>query len=84
MDRVRNDEVRRRKGVIREKQGVLQGFGLVERMKEERSVKITRSGVKAVIPRGRPRMGWLDSVKRELGARGMSVEQGRVVVRDRN
>ncbi len=30
------------------------------------------------------RMGRLYSVKRALGARGMSVEQGRVVVRDRN
>ncbi len=29
-------------------------------------------------------MGWMDSVKRASGARGMSVEQGRVLVRNRN
>ncbi len=46
--------------------------------------KITRSDVRGVRPRGRPRMGWLYSVKRVLGARGMSVEQGRVLLRDRN
>ncbi len=43
--------------------------------------KITRSDVR---PRGRPPMGWLDSVKKPLGARGSSVEQERVLVRDRN
>ncbi len=55
----------------------------MERM-EERLVKITRSNMSGVRPRGRPRMRWLDSVKRTLGARGMSVEQGRMLVRDRN
>ncbi len=53
----------------------------MERMEEERLVKkITRSDMRGV----RPRMGWMDSVKRALGARGMSVEQGRIVVCDRN
>ncbi len=85
MDRVRNEEVRRRRGVVKElaeraEQGVLRWFGHVERMEEERLVKkITRSDVRGVRP-----MGWMDSVKRALGARGMSVEQGRIVVRDRN
>ncbi len=46
--------------------------------------KIIRSDVRGVRPRGKPRMGWMDSVKRALGARGMSVEQGRMLVRDRN
>ncbi len=69
----------------RAEQGVLRWFGYVERMEEERLVKkITRSDVRGVRPSGRPRVGWLDSVKRALGARGMSVEQGRIVVRDRN
>ncbi len=57
----------------------------MERMEEGHLVKkITRSDVRGVRPRGRPRMGWMDSVKRALGARGMSVEQGRVLVHDRN
>ncbi len=57
----------------------------MERMEEEHLVKkITRSNMRGVRPRGRPRMGWLDSVKKALGARRMSVEQGKVVVHDRN
>ena len=90
MDRMRNEEVRRRTGVgrelaVRAEQGVLRWFGHVERMEEERVVKrITGSDVRGERPRGRPRMGWMDGVKRALDARGMSVEQGRVVVRDRN
>ncbi len=78
-DRVRNDEVRRT-GVIKElaegaDQGVLLWFGHVERMEEERLMKkITRSDVKGVRPRRSLRMGWLDSVKRALAAREMSVE----------
>ncbi len=85
-----NEEVRRRTGVVKElaeraEQRVLRWFEHVERMEEERLVKkVTRSDVRGVRPRGRPRMGWLDSVKRALGARRMSVEQGRVLVRDRN
>ncbi len=44
MDRVRNEEVRRRTGVVKElaeraEQGVLLCFGHVERMGEERLVK---------------------------------------------
>ncbi len=89
MDRVRNNETRRTE-VVRElaeraEQGVLRWFGHMERMEEGRLVtKITISDMRGIRPRGRPRMGWLDSVKRALGARGMSVEQGRVDVRDRN
>ncbi len=89
MDQVRNEEVRRTE-VVKElaeqaEQGVLRWFGQVERMEEECLVKkVIRSDVRGVRPRGRPRMGWLDSVKRALGARGMSVEQGRVFVCDRN
>ncbi len=90
MDRVRNDEVRRRTGFAKElseraEQRVLLWFGHVEKMEEEHLVKkITRSDVRGVRPRERPRMGWLGSVKRTLGAKGMSVEQGRMVVRNRN
>ncbi len=44
MDRVRNEEVRRRTGVVKDlaeqaEQGVLRWFGHVERMEEERLVK---------------------------------------------
>ncbi len=90
MDRVRNEEVRRRTGVVKElaeraEQGVLRWFGHVERMGEESLVKkTTGSDVRGVRKRERPRMGWLDSVKRALGARGMSVEQEKVLVHDRN
>ncbi len=88
MNRVRNEEVRRRTEVVKElaeraEEGVLRWFGNVEMMAEERLVKkVTRPDVRGVRPRGRPRMRWLDSVKRALGARGMSVEQGRVLVRE--
>ena len=77
MDRVRNEEVRRRTGVVkglaeRADQGVLRWFGHVERMEEERLVKkIVRSDVMGGRPRGRPRMGWIDGVKRALDARGI-------------
>ena len=90
MDRVRNEEVRRRTGVVREladraEQGVLRWFGHMERMDGERLVKkINGSDARGVRLRGRPRMGWMDGVKRALDARGMSVEQGRVVARDRD
>ncbi len=81
MDQVRNEEVLRRAGVVKElaeqaEQGVFQWFGHVERMEEEHLVKkITGSNVRAVRPRGRPRMRWLDSVKRVLGVRGMSMNK---------
>ncbi len=80
MDCVRNDEVRRRTGVVRElaeqtEQGVLPWFGHAERTKEEHLVKkITGSDLRGVRPRGRPRMRLLDSMKRALGARAMSVD----------
>ena len=34
--------------------------------------------------RGRQQTGWMDSVKRAVNGRGMSVEQGRMIVRDRS
>ncbi len=57
-------------------EGVLRGFGDVERVEEGRVVKkINRSDVRGIKPRGRPRMGLMNR-----GARRMSVGQGRVVV----
>ena len=90
MDRVRNEEVRRRTGVLQEmseraEKRLLQWYGHMERMNEERLVKkIAKSEVRGVRPRGRPRMGWMDSVKRVLEVRGLSVEQGRITARNRN
>ncbi len=46
--------------------------------------KITRSDVRGNRPRGRPRIGWMDSVKRALDARLMSVGLGVAIVRDKN
>ncbi len=77
MDRMRNKEVQRRTGVVKElderaEHRMLRWFGHVERMEDEHLVKkVTRSDVRGVRPRGRHRMGLLDSVKRALGARGM-------------
>ena len=89
-DRIRNEEVRRRTGVTRELSGradqsVLRWFGHTERMDEDRLVKrIVKSEVQGARPRGRPPLGWKDSVKRALDARGMTMEQGRVSVRNRS
>ncbi len=63
LDRVKNDEVRIRTGVVRELaeragRRVLQWFEDVETMEEKRLVtEITRSHVRSVRPRGRPQIG---------------------------
>ena len=88
MNRVRNEEVHMRTGVMRglaerAEQRELRWFGHVERMEEEHLVKkIVRSDATGVRPRGRPQMGWIDGVKRALDARGMTVEQRRMIVHD--
>ena len=85
LDRVRNEEVRRRAGQEREfasraDQRVLRWFGHVERMDEYR---MARRVLMAVVTggrgRGRPRLGWTDGVKVALGNRGMSVEAARKI-----
>ena len=89
-NRVRNEEVRRRTGVMRELSGradqsVLRWFGHIERMDEDRLVKrVYRAEVRGVAPRGRPQLRWMDGVKKALSDRGLSVEQARVNMRDRN
>ena len=88
-DRLRNEEIRRRSGVLlelsnRAEQKGLRWFGHVERMEEGRMVKrITGSDVEGVGMRGRPEMGWMEGVRGSLGKRGVSVEEGRVKARDR-
>ena len=83
MDRVRNEEVRRRAGIERElastaDQRVLRWFGHVERMDEYRMARrVLMAEVSGERARGRPRLGWMDGVKVALGNRGMTVEAAR-------
>ncbi len=78
-------ELEVRELVDRAKQGVLWWFGHVMRMEKEHLVKkITRSDVRGARPRGKPQMGWMAGLKRVLGVTGMSMEQGRVFVHDKN
>ena len=88
MDRVRNEEVRRRAGIEREltsraDQRVLKWFGHVERMDEYRIArKVLMTEVSGGRVRGRPRLGWMDGVKVALGNRGMTVEAARQCEKD--
>ena len=77
MDRVRNEEVRRRAGIARELasrvvQRVLKWFGHVERLDENRLARrVLTAEVSGGRVQGRPRFG---CVKVALGSRGMKVE----------
>ena len=83
MDRVRNEEVRRRAGIERELasrayQRVLRWFGHVERMDKYRMARrMLMAEVSGGRVRGRLRLGWMDGVKVPLGNRGMTVEAAR-------
>ena len=46
--------------------------------------RIVRSNVRGVQLSRRPRMRWVDGVKRALNESGLSVEQGRMIVRNRS
>ena len=88
MDRVRNEEVRRRAGIEREltsrDQRVFRWFGHVERMDEYRiSRMVLMAEVSGGRVRGRPGLGWMDGVKVALGNRGMTVEAARQCAKDR-
>ena len=89
MDRVRNEEVRRRAGIEREfasraDQRVVRWFGHVERMDEYRMARRElMAEVSGLRVRGRPRLGWMDGVKVALGNRGMMVDPGRQCPKDR-
>ena len=69
MDRVRNEEVRRRAGIKRElasraDQRVLRWFRHVERMDEFRKARrVLMVEVSGGRVRVRPRLGWIDGVK---------------------
>ena len=73
MDRVRNEEVRRRAGIemvlasIADHR-VLRWFGHVERKDEYRIARrVLMVEVSGGWVRGRPRLGWMDGVKVALG-----------------
>ena len=90
MDRLRNEEVRRRTGVMGELAGraersALRWFGHMERMGEERLVKkVMNAEAGGRGARGRPPYRWRDGVKSGLAKRGMTVDQGRLSARDRD
>ena len=79
MNRVRNEELRRRTGIERElasraDQRVLRWFGQVERMDDYRMARrVWMAEVSGGRVRGRPRLGWMDCVKVALGNRGITV-----------
>ena len=89
MDRVRNEEVRRRAGIKRElasraDQRVLRWFGRVERMDDYRMARrVLMAEVSGGWVGGRPRLGWMDGVKVALGNREMTVEAVRQCSKDR-
>ena len=89
MDRVRNEEVRRRAGIktelaSRADQRVLRWSGHVERMDEYRMARrVLMAEVSRGRVRGRPRLGWMDGMKVALGNRGMTVEASRQCAKNR-
>ena len=89
MDRVRNEEVRRRAGIERElasraDQRVLRWFGHVERMDEYRMARrVLMAEVSGGWVRGGPRLGWMDDVKVALANKEMTVEAARQCAKDR-
>ena len=89
-DRFRNEEVRDWTGITsdlaeRSDRKLLRWFGHVEHMDESRCVKrVWKSEVTGRRPRGRPRMRWMDGVKRALNARGLTVADAVDRVGDRS
>ena len=81
--------MRRRAGIERElasraDQRILRWFGHVERMDDYRMARrVLMAEVSGERERGRPRLGWMDGVKVELGNRGMTVEAVRQCPKDR-
>ena len=78
MDRVGNEEARRRAGIERElasraDQRVVRWFGHVERMNEYHMTRrVLMAEVSGGRVRGRPRLGWIDGVKVALVNRRMT------------
>ena len=60
-------------------------FVHVERMENERMLKrVMNARVNGRGARGRPRLGWMDGVKRALREKGMDLREAREHARDRN
>ena len=89
MDRVRNEEVRRRAGIERElasraDQRVVRWYGHVKIMDEYRMTRrVLMAEVSGRWVRRKPRLGWMDLVKVALGNRGMTVDAARQCAKDR-
>ena len=86
---VRNEEVRRRSGIERElasraHQRVLRWFGHVRRIGDYRVARrVLMAKVRGGRLRGRPWLGWMDSVKVALGNRGFTVAAAQQCAKDR-
>ena len=89
MDRIRNEEVRMRAGIemelaSRADQRVLRWFGHVQRMDDYRIARrVLMAEVSGGRVLGRPRLSWMDGVKKALGNRGMTVAAERQCAKDR-
>ena len=76
MDRIRNEEVRKRAGIERElasraDQRVLRWLGHVERMDEYRMARrLFIAEISGGLVRGKPRLGWANGIKMALGNSG--------------
>ena len=76
MDRIRNEEVRKRAGIERElasraDQRVLRWLGHVERMDEYRMARrVFIAEISGGLVRGKPRLGWANGIKMALGISG--------------
>ena len=88
LDRLRNEVVRGRTGVRKElvsrvDVNVLRWFGHVERMDDKRLLKrVVNARVDGRGARGRPRLGWMEGVKKALNGR-MSVREAKKRAKDK-
>ena len=89
MDRVTNEEVRKRAGKEREfasraDQRVLRWFGHVERMDEYcMARRVLMAVISGGLVRDTPTLGWMDVVKVALGDSEMTVEAAQQCAKDR-
>ena len=89
VDRINNDVVRLRTGMMRKLEyrvdaRVLRWFGHLVKMDDGRLVKrVMKSEVIGSWPRGMPKFGWMDGVKKALGRRDISMELARERAVDR-